>query len=127
MPKVSKDSATGGGDHGPVVEHFGELGEYTATFLTFREDVDTTPLLRGLPDDRCQCPHWGYVIKGSVTFRFADREEVFEAGDAFAVEPGHSPIRTAPGTELVQISPTEPLREVTETIARNLAAGMQPA
>jgi hypothetical protein len=29
-------------------------------FLTFREDFDATPLLKGLPDDQCQCPHWGY-------------------------------------------------------------------
>ena len=35
---------------------------------------------QGLPDDQCQCPHWGYVISGTMTFRFVDREEVFEAG-----------------------------------------------
>ena len=40
-------------------------------FVTFREDIDHTPLLRGLPDDRCQCPHWGYVINGRLTFRRA--------------------------------------------------------
>ena len=33
-------------------------------FTSFREDIDTTPLMRGLPADQCQCPHWGYVIKG---------------------------------------------------------------
>jgi hypothetical protein len=21
--------------------------------------LDTTPLFKGLPDDLCQCPHWG--------------------------------------------------------------------
>lgn len=25
---------------------------------------------KGLPDDRCQCRHWGVVIKGQVTFRY---------------------------------------------------------
>jgi hypothetical protein len=39
--------------------------------------------LKGLPDDRGQCPHWGYVIKGGMNMRFGDREEVFEAGDAW--------------------------------------------
>ena len=56
-------------------------------FVTFREDIDHAPLLKGLPDDQCQCPHWGYVIKGKMTFRFGDREEVFQAGDAFYAHP----------------------------------------
>ena len=41
-------------------------------FVSFREDIDATPLYKGLPDDRCQCPHWGYVLSGAVTFRYAD-------------------------------------------------------
>ena len=45
-------------------------------------DVDATPLLKGLPGDACPCPHWGYVLKGRLTYRFADHEEVFKAGDA---------------------------------------------
>ena len=36
------------------------------------------------------CPHWGYVFKGKITYRFADHEEIFEAGDAFYVPEGHS-------------------------------------
>ena len=48
--------------------------------------------MKGLPDDRCHCPHWGYVLKGRLTFRFADRDEVFEAGDAFYLPPGHVPL-----------------------------------
>ncbi len=32
------------------------------------------PLFQGLPDDRCQCPHWGYVIKGELRYRFASHE-----------------------------------------------------
>ena len=89
MAKASKDSATQGGDHGPVVDRSEELDGYTVNFLTFRQDMDQTPLLKGMPDDRCQCPHWGFVTKGSLTFRFADHEEVFEAGDAFYLPPGH--------------------------------------
>jgi hypothetical protein len=52
-------------------------------------------VLKGFPDDRCQCPHWGYVFKGKLTWRFADQEEVFEAGDAFYVPPGHTPVAAA--------------------------------
>ena len=122
MPKVSKESASQGGDHGPVVERSEDLDDYAVNFVTFREDIDHTPLLRGLPDDRCQCPHWGYVIKGKMTFRFGDREEVFEAGDAFYAPPGHGPVHTEPGTEYVQYSPVDELRKTSEVIMQNLQA-----
>ena len=69
MPKVSKESATQGGDYGVVVDRADEVEGYSINFTTFREDIDATPLMKGLPDDRCQCPHWGYVIAGRVTFR----------------------------------------------------------
>jgi hypothetical protein len=122
MPKVSKKTASRGGDHGPVVERSEDLGDYTVNFVTFREDIDHTPLLRGLPDDQCQCPHWGYVIKGKMRFRFGDREEVYEAGDAFYAPPGHIPVHTEPGSEYLQFSPAEDLRKTHEVIMQNLQA-----
>ena len=106
MPKVSKESATQGGDYGPVEDRSDELDGYTVGFTTFREDFDTTPLLKGLPEDRCQCAHWGYVIKGKVSFKTADGEETFETGDAYYVAPGHTPVLYA-GTEIVEFSPDE--------------------
>ena len=122
MPKVSKDSASQAVDHGPVMDKSEQLEGYTVNFVTFRQDVDATPLLKGLPDDRCQCPHWGYVIKGRLVYRFGDREETFEAGDAFYAPPGHVPVQHEPGTEIVQFSPTEELREVETVMARNMQA-----
>src|SRR6266550_1844745 len=122
MPKVSKESATQGGDFGPVVDRSDEIEGYTVNFTTFREDIDATPLLRGLPDDRCQCPHWGYVVEGRVTFRYADREEVFEAGDAFYTPPGHVPVKHEPGTELVMFSPAEELHKTEAVMMKNMQA-----
>jgi hypothetical protein len=123
MPKVSEASASHRADHGLVVDRSEDLDDYTVNFVTFREDIDHTPLLRGLPDDRCQCPHWGYVTKGAVTFRYGDREEVFAAGDAFYAPPGHVPVHNEPGTEWVQFSPASELRATNEVIMRNLQAG----
>src|SRR4051812_41478309 len=122
MPKISKDSATGGGDHGPVEDRSGELEGYTVNFVTFKQDVDATALLKGLPDDRCQCPHWGYVVSGAMTMRFPDREETYKAGDAFYTEPGHVPVKHEPGTAIVQFSPTDELRETEEAMMRNMQA-----
>src|SRR5690348_5442266 len=115
MPKVSKERATAGGEFGPVTDRYDEIEGYRVNFTTFHEDIDGTPLMKGLPDDRCQCPHWGYVISGRVTFRFPDHEEVFEAGDAFYTPPGHIPVSHEPGSEVVMFSPAREL-EVTEAM-----------
>jgi hypothetical protein len=122
MPKVSKDSATEGGEFGPVVDRAGRVDGYTVNFTSFAEDIDATPLMRGLPDDRCQCPHWGYVLTGRVTFRYADREEVFGAGDAFYTPPGHVPVQHEPRTEIVMFSPSEELSKTEAVMARNMEA-----
>ena len=122
MPKVSKDSATQGGDFGPVVDRSDEIEGYKVGFTTFRADIDGTPLMKGLPDDRCQCPHWGYVVNGKMTFRYADREEVFETGDAFYTPPGHVPVSNDPGTEVVMFSPAEELKKTDEVMMKNMQA-----
>jgi hypothetical protein len=126
MPKTSRQTAAVE-HHGPVTDRHAELDGYTVNIVSFDQDIDATPLLKGLPDDACSCPHWGYVLRGRVTFRFANRDdvEVFEAGDAFYLPPGHIPVVQA-GTAYVQFSPSEDLRAVAETMARNLQA-MQTA
>lgn len=118
MLKVSRETAQVE-DAGPVEDRHEDLEGYTVNFVSFKADIDGTPLVKGLPDDRCQCPHWGYVFKGRLTFRFADREEVFEAGDAFYLPPGHIPIAEA-GSEYVQFSPTDELRATEEVIMKNV-------
>jgi len=120
MPRISREDAPRRSDHGIVEDLAGELEGYTVNFVTFRQDFDTAPLLKGLPDDRCQCAHWGYVVKGRLTYRIGDREEVYEAGDAFYHPPGHVPLGHEPGTEIVQFSPTQELRETEAAITRNL-------
>ena len=121
MPKVSKQSATKGADHGPVVDREEQLGTYTVNFVEFRQDIDATPLLRGLPNDQCHCPHWGYVLKGRVTFTVDGSEEILEPGDAFYVPPGHLQ-RAEAGTEYLQFSPAKENAEVEQQIMKNMQA-----
>src|SRR5436189_5113656 len=83
MPKASKETASRVEDMGVMEGRYEELGGYTVGFETFREDADGTSLFVGLPDDRCQSPHWGYVVRGKVTFRYADHDEDYETGDAY--------------------------------------------
>jgi hypothetical protein len=121
VPKASKETASRVEDVGVMELRYEELGGYTIAFETFRENADATPLFKGLPDDRCQSPHWGYVVTGTVTFRYADREEVYESGDAYYAPPGHIPAVTA-GTEIVEFSPTNEYGRTMEVLGRNLAA-----
>jgi hypothetical protein len=127
MAKVSKETAKGGGDFGPVVDRSEDLEGYRISFATFREDIDATPFMDGLPDGRCQCPHWGYVISGAVTFRFPDHDEVYEAGDAFYTPPGHIPVKHQPGSEVVMFSPADELEKTEAVMMKNMQAAIQPA
>lgn len=120
MPKASRTTASRVQDMGVLKSCSEELDGYTVEFTSFREDADATPFFRGLPDDRCQSPHWGYVVAGQITFRYADRQEVFEAGDAYYAPPGHIPT-VAAGTEVVEFSPTEEYNRTLEVLARNFA------
>jgi hypothetical protein len=127
MPKVSKESASQVQHvEGVVDDRSEELDGYTAGFTTFLSDMDPAPLFRGLPDDRCQCPHWGYVLKGRMTFRFADHEETYEEGDAYYAPPGHTPVMYE-GSEVVEFSPTEELGKTIAVIMGNLEASGGPA
>jgi hypothetical protein len=119
MPKVSKDSASQVRDFELAEDRSEELGGYSVSFVSIRETHDLAALLKGLPGDSCQCPHWGYVFKGRLTWRFGDREEVVEAGDAFFAPPGHVPEAEA-GSEFVQFSPTDELRTTEAAMMANM-------
>lgn len=121
MPSVSRNRIAEVDDWGVVEDRHEDVDGTTIQFVTIREDVDSSPLLRGLPDDRCPCPHQGYVFTGRLRFRFRDREETYGAGEAFSVPPGHVP-SAEPGTEYLQFSPAEELHRVSDTMARNMQA-----
>jgi hypothetical protein len=102
-----------------------EWGGLHAAFESFAEEFDVGPLLAGLPNDLCPCPHWGYVLKGRMRVRYADREEVVTAGDAYYLPPGHAPVMEA-GTEVVEFSPIAEYRRTVEAVSANFAALQQP-
>jgi len=122
MPKVSRATASETiAMEGLDVRLENFEGGYSVCFESHTADADLAELFRGLPDDRCQLPRWGYVLTGRVTFRFADREETYEAGDAYYVPPGHTPVHHA-GAELVEFSPTDVLGETIPVVMQNLQA-----
>lgn len=122
MSKASKTSASETFEIEGYEGHIEDMGDgYTVAFEKYTADFDLAPFMKGLKDDHCQCAHWGYVLKGKVTFKNEFGEETFEAGDAYYVPPGHTPVLYA-GTEVVEFSPTEELQHTTEAIAKNMEA-----
>ncbi len=117
----SKDEMPTAVDSGGVVIRLTEWGEMNVALQTFPIGLDTAPIFKGLPDDRCQTPHWGYVLSGRVRVRYADREEIIEAGDAYYLAPGHT-TRFEEDTELVEFSPQGEYQKTLEVAQRNVAA-----
>jgi hypothetical protein len=124
MPKASKATASETVEVEGYEGHLENLdGGYTVAFEKYTADADVAPFFAGLPDDRCQCPHWGYVVAGKVTFKSANVEETFHAGDAYFVGPGHTPVLYS-GTEVIEFSPTAELQKTLEVVTKNMEAAV---
>lgn len=91
------------------------VGEMTVGFFRLAKGTDLGPALAGLPGNRCQCPHWGYMLEGRLRMRTDDGDTVYEAGDAFYWAPGHVP-EALEDCAYVDFSPTAELDEVVRHI-----------
>src|ERR1700761_2542229 len=118
MPKTSKNTAPAH-DIGPALDHSEDLDDYTVNFVTIKQTHSLAPLLKGLPDDACQCPHWGYVLSGKLDVSYTDRPaETYGTGDAFYMPAGHVPAAEE-GSEFVQFSPKNELAVSTAAMMAN--------
>jgi hypothetical protein len=90
-------------------------GGMSAAFVKVPKGADLRPALVGLADDLCQCPHWGYVLKGRVRMHTRNGGDVYEAGQAFYWAPGHAP-EALEDSEYVDFSPTDEFNHVIEHI-----------
>jgi hypothetical protein len=96
-------------------------GEFTIRHIDLPAGVDFTPLFKGLPDDRCQCPHWGYVTAGAITVRYSDgSEETSRAGEVFYWPGGHTGW-TDDGVTFLEFSPAEAIASVLEHLASQMS------
>ena len=82
-----------------------EIGSISGEYFTLSAGVDTTPLFQGLEGDLCQCPHWGFVIRGQLTTTDAiGVQETVKANDLFYWPPGHN-VMVEADAEIVMFSP----------------------
>ncbi len=87
---------------------FGDASGYSkisGEYFSLGAGTDLAELLHGLEGDLCQCPHWGYVLEGSITATYTNgEEESVSKGDLFYWPPGHT-VKANAESELILFSP----------------------
>ena len=80
-------------------------GKICGEYFSLAAGVDTTELFQGLEGNRCQSPHWGFVVRGRITTTDASgAQETVQARDLFYWPPGHN-LHVDEDAELVMFSP----------------------
>jgi len=79
-------------------------------------------MVKGLPDDRCQAPHWGYVFSGKIVVDYGDLEETIEGGQAYYTR-ARAQLTFLEDSEALEFTPTAELEKTFEAARRNHAAG----
>lgn len=106
---------------GTIMRGLPGYGGMTVAFNELPAGTDFTPLLKGLANDSCHCPHWGYVAEGALLVKYDDgTEETLQTGDVFYLPPGHTAI-VLKDLKLLDFSPEKELNEVLGHIARKMA------
>ena len=106
----------------PDMGEAGGLGKLSAEYFSLAAGVDTTELFQGLEGNLCQCPHWGYVVKGEIVTTDAEgRQETVRANDLFYWPSGHN-VKVVADAELVMFSPQREHRHVIEHMRRKVQA-----
>jgi hypothetical protein len=94
-------------------------GEY----FSLAAGVDTGPLFQGLEGNLCQCPHWGFVLRGRLTTTDANgAQETVSANDLFYWPPGHN-VRVEADAEIVMFSPQHEHSEVIDHMIARVQGG----
>lgn len=88
--------------------NFGDASDYgslAAEYFSLGAGTDIAPLLKGLDDDACHAPHWGYIMSGEVVITYTNESsETCVGGDLFYWPPGHS-VRVVKDAEVILFSP----------------------
>ena len=115
MPHASKDELPVATEMPGFESRQAEWGGFTAAFETIAGGLDATEFFSSLPGGMCQSPHWGYVVKGKVRVKYADREEVISAGQAYYMAPGHIPV-VEEDSAIVEFSPLGEYQQTLSTL-----------
>jgi hypothetical protein len=99
------------------------FGAFGGEYFSLGADTDIAPLLKGLEDDACQAPHWGYMLSGEVVVTYTDgAHENCCANELFYWPPGHS-VRVVDDAEVILFSPQVQHAQVMDHMRAQMASG----
>jgi hypothetical protein len=103
-------------DDGELQTRYLELGTMAIRHARVPAGADMSPLLQGLPGDRCPSPHWGIVLAGSLHVEHANGSiETVRAGEVYHWPAGHTATTDEP-VEFLEVGPVEQMREFNQHV-----------
>lgn len=97
------------------------LGGMSIGFMEVPGPADFTPFFKGLPQDMCTSPHWGYVIDGALKIRYpGGKEETVNAGEVFYWPAPHTGI-VEKNVKFIDFSPDGKFNIVMDHLAKKMA------
>ena len=124
MPSAARDELP---EREIVPGYASRLADWGGITVAFEHAVagqDASSMIKGLPDDRCQAPHWGFLFSGRMVVDYGNRQETIEGGSAYYIEPGHR-ITFPEDCEALEFTPTEELERTLAVVRKNAAAAAE--
>jgi hypothetical protein len=106
---------------GELTTRYAEWGPMAVRHAEVPAGTDMTPVLEGLPNDRCPSPHWGIVLEGSIHIRHVDgSQETVKAGELYYWPAGHT-AWTDEDVVFLEVGPTDAMRQFSQHAKRKIA------
>ncbi len=108
-------------ESGTIMRRLPGYGGMTVAFNEVPAGTDFSPLLQGLKNNSCHCPHWGYVVEGAIRVKYDDgKDELVTGGDVFYLPAGHTAV-VEKDLKYLEFSPEKEFGEVMDHIAEKVA------
>lgn len=108
---------------GPSQIRGADWGDMRVAVISVPAGTDFSPLLTGLPADRCPGTHWGYIVEGRIRVQHADgTEEVMQGGDYYHMPAGHTAVAEE-DTKFLEVGEPGVHQQFIENAQRIVAGG----
>ena len=106
---------------GSIMRRQPGFGKLDVAYNELPKSTDFTPFLKGLANDSCHCPHWGYILQGAFRIIYDNgSEEVLKQNDVFYLPPGHT-AKVDEDLKCIMFSPNEEHDEVLNHAMKKMA------
>lgn len=96
------------------------FGGMSIGYMEVPGPADFSPFFKGLPDDMCSSPHWGYVIEGSLRVIYpGGKEDIVNAGEVFYWPAPHTGV-VEKNVKFIDFSPDGKFNTVMDHLAKKM-------